>query len=79
VYSARDVAGQSISKDRCVLDSAARRWVFVPETRIERANNVRVLADDGTWVQVDLDDDGEADGYCLKENLTGDFRTMPVL
>jgi hypothetical protein len=79
VYSAKDVTGQIISKDRCVLDGAGKRWVFAPETRIERANNVRVLADGGTWVQVDIDDDGEADGYCLKENLTRDFRTMPVL
>jgi hypothetical protein len=75
VYSAMDATGQSISKDRCVLDGAASRWVLVPEIRIERANNVRVLADDGTWVQVDI----QADGYCLKEDLTSDFRTMPVL
>jgi hypothetical protein len=79
VYPARDAAAQPIAKDRCVLDSAARRWVSIPENRIERANNVRVLADDGIWVQVDIDDDGQADGYCLRENLTEDFRTMPVL
>jgi hypothetical protein len=79
VYAARDAAAPPIAKDRCVLDSAARRWVSIPENRIERANNVRVLADDGIWVQVDLDDDGQADGYCLRENLTENFRTMPVL
>jgi Rv2525c-like, glycoside hydrolase-like domain len=79
VYPVRDVAAQPIAKARCVLDSAARRWVSIPENRIERANNVRVLSDDGSWAEVDIDDDGQADGYCLTENLTGDFRTMPVL
>lgn len=78
IYSVKDVGGPLITKERCVLDAEARKWRLIPENTIPRSANVRVLADDGTWVQVDVDDNGEADGYCLKENLTTDFRAMPI-
>ena len=79
IFSTRNANGEPITKQRCILDSETKQWNLKPETAIQRANNVRALSDDGTWVQVDIDDDGEADGYCLKENLTADFTTMPVL
>lgn len=78
IYSAKDVSGPPITKERCVLDAEARKWQLIPEHTVPRASNVRVLSDDGTWVEVDIDNDGEADGYCLKENLTTDFRAMPT-
>jgi len=76
VYSAKNDNGLPIAKERCLL---RKKWKWEPEDIIQPASNVRVLSDDGTWVQVDINDDGEADGYCLTASLTKDFRTMPVL
>lgn len=79
IFSTKNPDGEPITKQRCILDGELKRWKLIPENTIQRANNVRVLSDDGTWAQVDIDDDGEADGYCLKENLTRDFNSMPNL
>lgn len=65
-----------ISKTRCVQIKGA--WRRIPENQLSRGVNVRILADLGDWVQIDINDDGVADGYCLKAHLTSNFATMPA-
>jgi hypothetical protein len=76
VLQSPDANAPRITKRRCSF-SDDRRWTLTEESRIQRNNNVRVMEDRGLWVQVDIDDDGVADGFCLKSDLTTDFRRMP--
>jgi hypothetical protein len=78
VYSAKNANALPISTERCILEGRTKKWKWEPENIVQRGDDVRVFSDDGTWVEVDIDDDGEIDGYCLKANLTKDFRSMPA-
>ena len=44
---------------------------------IEAARNVRAMNEQGDWCQVDVNEDGEADGYCRVSDL-GEFSKMPA-
>jgi hypothetical protein len=47
-------------------------------TGTSRHASVRVLEDDGTWLAIDLDEDGVADGYALKAaNFVPTIKNMP--
>ena len=49
-----------------------------PVTQINRNMSVRIVSDDGTWLEVDVDDDGVADGYVLKAgNFVNSIKKMP--
>jgi hypothetical protein len=74
-YTAKSTESAIINKKRCVYKDHA--WVTIAENAILRCNNARVLSDDGVWLQVDIDDDGVADGYCLRSDMTADLKTMP--
>ena len=44
---------------------------------VEVARNVRALSEHGDWVQVDVNEDGEADGFCRAADLS-EFNKMPA-
>jgi hypothetical protein len=44
---------------------------------IEAARNVRAMNEQGDWCQVDVNEDGEADGYCRVSDLS-EFSKMPA-
>jgi hypothetical protein len=75
VYRAKDPEAGLIERKRCRHKDGM--WQLLDERLIERSNNVRVLAEDGRWAQVDIDDDGAAEGYCFNAHLTPDFTKMP--
>lgn len=45
--------------------------------RVPRNSNVRILAQSGDWCSVDIDEDGNPDGYVRVSDLTSDLATMP--
>lgn len=45
--------------------------------RVPRNSNVRILAQSGDWCSVDIDEDGNPDGYVRISDLTSDLATMP--
>jgi hypothetical protein len=45
--------------------------------RVPRNSNVRVLAQSGGWCSVDINEDGNPDGYVRTADLTSDLATMP--
>lgn len=45
--------------------------------RVPRNANVRLLAQSGAWSSVDIDEDGQADGYIRTSDLTSNLATMP--
>jgi hypothetical protein len=48
-----------------------------PDSRVPRNCNVRVLSQSGVWSDVDVDEDGYADGQVKTADLTSDLATMP--
>jgi hypothetical protein len=46
--------------------------------RVPRNANVRILARSGDWSSVDIDEDGNPDGYIRTADLTPDLATMPL-
>jgi hypothetical protein len=72
VYSQKDQGSPLIQKVQC-LDTS-----WTPESQIRRNMTARVISDDGTWLEVDLDDDGTADGYAQKAgNFVSSIKQMP--
>jgi len=68
----KDKASPRATGGRCRDD----RWSTVNVA--ERNRSVRVLEEDGAWLRIDLDDDGVADGYCIKgDNFVASIRDMP--
>jgi hypothetical protein len=45
--------------------------------RIPRNGNVRILAQSAGWSRVDIDEDGNSDGYVRTSDLTPNLATMP--
>lgn len=45
--------------------------------RVPRNANVRILAQSGGWCSVDINEDGNPDGYVRTSDLTSDLATMP--
>jgi hypothetical protein len=72
IYTQKDATSPIIQKKRC------KNGKWVTESNINRNNSVRVLSDDGTWLSVDVDEDGVADGYVLKAgNFVPSIKNMP--
>ena len=68
----KDKASPRAGGGRCRGD----RWST--GSMAERNRSVRVLEEDGAWLSVDLDDDGVADGYCLRDdNFAASIKAMP--
>jgi hypothetical protein len=71
VYS--DKSSTAPLTDRTACKKGVRRSL----SAVLRTQTVRVLSDDGTWLEVDVDDDGEPDGFCLKTKFADDLKHMP--
>lgn len=73
IHTQKDAASPVIQKKRCAEDNT-----WVTESNINRNTSVRVLSDDGTWLSVDVDEDGVADGYALKAgNFVASIKNTP--
>ena len=71
IYSQKDESSPVIQKFRCLNNA------WKPVTQINRNMSVRIVSDDGTWLEVDVDDDGVADGYVLKAgNFVNSIKKM---
>jgi hypothetical protein len=44
---------------------------------IRKSKTVRVIADHGDWLQVDVDDDGHPDGFVRKKALGALYSDLP--
>jgi hypothetical protein len=74
IYTQRDTASSFLEKRCC--DSDTNKIVTV--SAIRHNASVRVLSDDGTWLSVDIDEDGTADGYALKHgNFVPSIKDTP--
>lgn len=72
IYSQKDESSPVIQKFRCLNNA------WKPVSQINRNMSVRIVSDDGTWLGVDVDDDGVADGYVLKAgNFVDSIKKMP--
>ena len=61
------------------IEGHCRTTAWSITTEIDRNRTVRVMSESGFWVRVDLDDDGMADGYCLKaDNFVANVGEMPT-
>jgi len=47
------------------------------DTRVPRNANIRILVQSGVWSDVDIDEDGNADGRVRTADLTSNLATMP--
>jgi Domain of unknown function (DUF1906) len=74
VYRAPDVKAGLIDRQQCSVD-----YKLIADQYVGASYNVRVLKEEGEWLLVDIDEDGNADGYVRKAQFTEDFRTMPAL
>jgi Domain of unknown function (DUF1906) len=74
LHTQKDAASPVVEKKRC--DSDTNKTVTI--SAIKHNSSVRVLADDGTWLSVDIDEDGIADGYALKQaNFVPSIKDTP--
>jgi hypothetical protein len=48
------------------------------DNHVPRNANVRILAQSGAWSSVDIDEDGNPDGYVRTSDLTSNLATMPL-
>jgi hypothetical protein len=70
-----DAHGNTITAGRCFQ----RKPII--ETTVKITRNVRVLAtqnwgEKGTWLAVDIDEDGELDGYCRESDFSRSIKEM---
>jgi hypothetical protein len=70
VYSEKDT-------ESVVNKSSCHNGKPITVSTISRNNSVCVLADDGTWLSVDMDEDGIADGYVQKAHFVANIKQTP--
>ena len=71
VYSQKNTASPVINKSSC------SNGVPVTVSKIKHNNSVRVFEDDGTWLKVDMDEDGVADGFAPKSVFVANIKQTP--
>lgn len=71
VYSQKDPASPIVNLKSC---HNGRPTTI---SAIRKNCSVRVMADDGTWLSVDLDEDGAEDGYALKNQFVANIKQTP--
>jgi hypothetical protein len=50
----------------------------MPQNQINRNMSVRIVSDDGTWLEIDVDGDGISDGYVRRAgNFVNSIKEMP--
>jgi hypothetical protein len=67
VFKARGGGSGLIDRRNCKSDN-----------HVPRNANVRILAQSGAWSSVDIDEDGNPDGYVRTSDLTSNLATMPL-
>jgi hypothetical protein len=77
IYSAKSEQAPLVSYYACTRSNGSWR-LKDPALKLPRSGNVRVLDADRDWLTVDTDEDGMANGFCLRANVTADFATMPL-
>jgi hypothetical protein len=68
IYSEKDIESAVVNKSSCHDGQP------ITVSTIARNCSVCVLADDGTWLAVDLDEDGNADGYVRKADFVANIK-----
>jgi hypothetical protein len=71
VYSEKDIESAVVNKSSC------HNGKPITVSAIARNCGVCVLADDGTWLTVDLDEDGIFDGYVRKADFVANIKQTP--
>jgi hypothetical protein len=71
IYKTADVKAAAAEFRTCKNEKSQARYT------VEVARNVRAMNEMGDWCQVDVNEDGEADGFCRASDL-GDFTKMPA-
>lgn len=71
VRSQKDLTSAPVTKKSC------HNGKPITVTAIARNCSVRVLNDDGTWLTVDMDEDGVADGYAPKNRFVANIKQTP--
>ena len=66
----------AISKKRCRLQ-AGQGWVWLKDNSVKRVRNGRYVDDISNWRKIDIDDDGQFDGYAQSNGFSTDMKTMP--
>jgi hypothetical protein len=77
VYKSKD-GGEPTDTRRCTsTGDDPPKWHFVSETTVGRNRAARVLAEEGNWLLVDINEDGAPDGYCRKADFVKSIKEMP--
>jgi hypothetical protein len=71
VHSQKDATSPVVSKKSC------SSGLPVTVGSIKHNNSVRVLDDDGTWLTLDMDEDGGFDGYAPKRTFVANIKQTP--
>jgi hypothetical protein len=72
IYSQKDDSSPVIQKFRCLNNT------WMPQNQINRNMSVRIVSDDGTWLEIDVDGDGISDGYVRRAgNFVNSIKEMP--
>lgn len=71
IYKTADLKAAVAEFRTCKDSKTAARYT------VEVARNVRALSEEGNWACVDVNEDGEADGFCRVSDLT-EFAKMPA-
>ena len=71
IYKTADLKAAMAEFRTCKDSNTAARYT------VEVARNVRAMNEMGEWCQVDVNEDGDADGFCRMSDL-GEFTKMPA-
>jgi Domain of unknown function (DUF1906) len=71
VYSQKDITSAVVNKRSC------HNGKPITVSTIAHNCSVCVLADDGSWLAVDMDEDGLADGYVQKAHFVANIKQTP--
>jgi hypothetical protein len=75
IRTAKNAAAPAISAKFCDTDGSANTITI---STVGHNHSVRVLDDDGTWLTVDINEDGVAEGYAFKTgNFVINIKDMP--
>ena len=66
IQIAKNANAPVIQTKFCITDPTDGKLKELPVSTVGHNHSVNVLADDGTWLTVDINEDGVAEGYALK-------------